>query len=191
MYFYEMSEYGPWHKMLERCYDKKNNRYKTYGAVGITVHDAWREDFLQFVSDIGPRPSLKYTIDRYPNKNGNYEPGNVRWATYKEQMRNKNNNILVMFGGDLITFTEAIERSRTKLHKQTIRLRMIRRCQSFEQAISDIDERQDVTTQVISDIRIAVASGRKTRKELQAEYGLSKSAVARYARGDIQRALNG
>jgi hypothetical protein len=88
-------EYRTWIDMKKRCYDKKNKRYKDYGGRGITVCDRWLYSFENFYTDIGPRPSNKHSIDRIKN-DGNYEPGNCRWATKKEQSnntrRNKRNN---------------------------------------------------------------------------------------------------
>lgn len=83
-----------WLMMVGRCTDPKHPDYPTYGAVGITVCDRWL-DYEQFKIDIGPRPSPFHTLDRYPNKGGNYEPGNVRWATAKEQGRNQKTNVLI------------------------------------------------------------------------------------------------
>jgi hypothetical protein len=81
-------EYIVWVAMLQRCGNPKNKDYPDYGGRGITVCDRWR-DFANFISDVGARPSSKYSIDRYPDNNGNYEPGNVRWATATEQVYNR------------------------------------------------------------------------------------------------------
>jgi hypothetical protein len=69
--------------------------YARYGAVGITVCDRWRS-FDNFIADVGERPSLAMSLDRWPNKSGNYEPGNVRWATGSQQCRNKKNTRAVV-----------------------------------------------------------------------------------------------
>lgn len=69
-----------WYKMIQRCRPPNGN----YVKYGIVVCEAW-EDFRQFYSYMGSCPSEGHTIDRYPNAKGNYEPGNVRWATWKEQ----------------------------------------------------------------------------------------------------------
>jgi hypothetical protein len=73
--------------MIWRCDNPNGASWKYYGQRGITVCERWRE-FKNFLADMGERPSGK-TIDRYPNKNGNYEPGNCRWATAKEQRANR------------------------------------------------------------------------------------------------------
>jgi len=81
-------EYRVWAHMKQRCTNSKLKEWKNYGGRGIRVCVRWRESFAAFLSDIGPRPAGK-SIDRYPNNDGNYEPGNCRWATPLEQGRNK------------------------------------------------------------------------------------------------------
>ncbi len=80
-------EYGCWSGMLNRCRYPRNASWKYYGARGITVCERWK-DFAAFLQDVGRRPSPKHSLDRI-NSNGNYEPGNVRWATQSEQNRNR------------------------------------------------------------------------------------------------------
>lgn len=88
-------EYKTWESMIQRCTNPNAKHYSYYGGRGIQVCERWR-DFRNFLADMGKRPSgrngnrYEYTIDRYPNKNGNYEPGNCRWATWKQQGENKN-----------------------------------------------------------------------------------------------------
>lgn len=76
-------EYNTWASMVQRCTNPSFKDYRYYGGRGITVCQRWK-DFRNFLADMGPRPKGK-TIDRYPNRDGNYEPGNCRWATQKEQ----------------------------------------------------------------------------------------------------------
>ena len=73
-------EHRCWEAMKARCAPTGE-----YHKSGISVCEEWRNDFVAFYNFMGPRPSLKHSLDRYPNAQGNYEPGNVRWASPKEQ----------------------------------------------------------------------------------------------------------
>ena len=79
--------YTSWSNMIRRCEDARHPSFDCYGGRGITVCARWRQDFAAFLADMGERPVGK-TLDRYPNNDGNYEPGNCRWATPKEQRAN-------------------------------------------------------------------------------------------------------
>ncbi len=94
------TEYRIRSMMLQRCLNPNNPAFKDYGGRGITVCERWRNSFEAFLSDVGRRPSPKHSLDRYPDKDGNYEPGNVRWATAKQQMRNVRSNMLLTMDGE-------------------------------------------------------------------------------------------
>lgn len=95
-----------WQGIIQRCENSSSCNYKRYGGSGISVCDRWRHSFADFISDMGPRPSSSHSVDRYPNKNGNYEPGNCRWATMKEQNNNRTNNRILTFNGKSQTMSQ-------------------------------------------------------------------------------------
>ncbi len=82
-------EYRAWTNMITRCTNPKHNRWQHYGGRGITICERWRNSYEAFLSDVGRRPSPAHSLDRYPDCDGNYEPGNVRWATGTEQRLNQ------------------------------------------------------------------------------------------------------
>jgi hypothetical protein len=87
--------------MKERCLDPNLKSFKDYGGRGITVCDRWLNSFPNFLADMGPRPTPKHSIDRIGN-NGNYEPGNCRWATWDVQSRNMRGRTIT-FSGETYT----------------------------------------------------------------------------------------
>lgn len=90
--------YSSWLAMRNRCYNANSKYYYCYGAVGIKVCDRWVKSFENFLADMGERPEGK-TLDRSPDKNGDYEPSNCRWATASEQMRNFSKNKFYTYKG--------------------------------------------------------------------------------------------
>jgi len=79
--------YRSWKKMRDRCTNVRHRHYSYYGGRGINVCERWLHSFANFLADMGERP-LGTTLDRREN-DGNYEPGNCRWATWSQQMRNR------------------------------------------------------------------------------------------------------
>jgi len=82
-------EFSSWDHMKGRCLNPNHHAYADYGGRGIAVYGPWVESFEAFYEYMGPMPGPGYSIDRYPDNDGNYEPGNVRWATAPEQQRNR------------------------------------------------------------------------------------------------------
>lgn len=93
-------EYRSWSLMKSRCLSESDPNYWRYGGRGITVCERWRDDFASFLADVGPAPGSgkSWGLERI-DVNGNYEPGNVRWATQAEQTRNTRANVWLEHSG--------------------------------------------------------------------------------------------
>lgn len=90
--------YSSWVSMIRRCKDESSPRYERYGGRGIKVCEQWLSSFEQFLSDMGKRPA-GHTLDRKDN-DGDYEPGNCRWASNRQQARNKSSTREITFNGE-------------------------------------------------------------------------------------------
>lgn len=91
--------------MISRCHNPKDKSFPRYGGVGIYVCDAWRRSSKVFFDYIGPRPTPQHSLDRIDSL-GPYAPGNVRWATKKEQAENRSSTVFIEFQGQRKTIAE-------------------------------------------------------------------------------------
>ena len=103
-------EHKSWQELIFRCNNPNCKAYKDYGGRGIKVCDRWlgENGFINFINDMGKKPSLKHSIDRI-NVNGNYCPENCRWATMKEQCNNRRSNIKIAYRGETKTLMQWCE----------------------------------------------------------------------------------
>lgn len=101
-------EYDTWVGMKQRCYNVAAREYPRYGARGIVLCDQWLNSFENFLADMGKRPTPQHSIDRI-NNDGPYAPDNCRWATRKQQQRNRRLNRLVRYQDKVYCFTELAE----------------------------------------------------------------------------------
>jgi hypothetical protein len=103
-------EYACWKNLIARCTRPNLSSWAGYGGRGIRVCDEWRKSFEAFHRDMGDRPGAGFQIDRIDN-DGDYEPGNCRWVTLTQQLRNKRTSRLVEWDGRRVTVAEAAELS--------------------------------------------------------------------------------
>jgi hypothetical protein len=98
-------EYSCWIGMRERCLNPKHHAWKYYGGAGIKVCAEWAGSFEAFLRDVGPRPSMRHTLDRIDGTKG-YGPGNIRWATRREQALNRRTTRMVTIGSETKCVTD-------------------------------------------------------------------------------------
>lgn len=123
--------YINWRNARDRCLNPRAPNYSEYGGRGIRFCDRWN-DFTAFLSDMGERPD-GMTLDRYPDVDGNYEPGNCRWATPAEQAANRRNSVWIEVDG--VKTTTATVAKQIGIDPQLLRWRL-NHGWSVERAIS-------------------------------------------------------
>lgn len=128
-------EYAAWEAMKDRCYNKSRRSYYLYGGRGIRVCERWTHSFEAFLADMGFRPSPKHTLDRFPDQNGNYEPGNCRWATREQQTRNQRNTHYITYQNETLCMTDWAQR--LGIHPATLSNRLNRSGWSVERAFTE------------------------------------------------------
>lgn len=116
----ETPTYLAWMRIRSRCFNKNRGNFKWYGGKGVLVCERWNS-FENFLKDMGECPP-GLEIDRYPNKFGNYEPGNCRWATRKQQARNTSRNWILTVRGTTGCLAELCEKFNVPYGKTQRRL---------------------------------------------------------------------
>lgn len=163
-------EYGSWTSMIRRCTKPEHPSYKNYGGRGIKVCERWMV-FENFLSDVGPKPSRRHTIDRI-DSDGDYEPKNCRWSTRVEQNRNKSDNVWIEHRGERRTAAEWARVLGIPL--STLRYRF-RRGLSGEALFSDSDRRTGGLKRPAN--FSVLEENKKLREELQ-EIGKERDELA-------------
>lgn len=102
-------EYMIFQSIMARCTNPNNAAFDNYGGRGIKVCDQWLNNYTNFISDMGKRPSPSHSIDRRDNDKG-YSPENCRWATLKEQANNKRTNRIITYNGESLTLSQWSDR---------------------------------------------------------------------------------
>lgn len=97
--------YTSWRSMMSRCYYPRDIGFHKYGGDGVVVCSEWHK-FEAFLADMGPRPTSRHSIDRFPDSTGSYERGNCRWATRQEQNNNRTYNKHLVYKGERRTIAE-------------------------------------------------------------------------------------
>jgi hypothetical protein len=113
-------EYRVWIEMKQRCYNPNCSRFYTHGSRGITVCDRWKDSYVAFMEDMGPRPK-GMTLERREN-DGDYTPENCYWATRIEQARNRRNNVLATLNGETKPMSQWCEELNLPYHTVMARI---------------------------------------------------------------------
>lgn len=191
------SGYNSWLSIRLRCRDPKCKEYKNYGAKGKTMFDLWYDSYESFISYIGKRPSPQHTVDRFPNKNGNYEPGNVRWATYKQQSNNRNDNILVEYNGDTKTLAEwcaiyniGYKSAHRRYHTEKWSLgdvikRGVDNAKGIKYSGAKAGQRLKFTLSEAEKIRIRYSAGSTDYKTIAKDYNVNPMTIGKIIRSEI------
>lgn len=118
-------EYGAWASIIQRCCNPNHKAYASYGGRGILVCKEWKENFVNFLNDMGDKPSNKHTIERINNDDG-YAKYNCIWALPAAQSINKRNNVWVIYNNEkmlLLDYAKKIGISYQAAHKRVQRAR--------------------------------------------------------------------
>ena len=99
-------EYRSWQGMKDRCSNPKTLNSSYYLGKGIKVCERWKDSFENFFEDMGYAPSKIHSLDRYPNRHGNYEPTNCRWATKKQQTDNRDYCVMISYNGETMNMLD-------------------------------------------------------------------------------------
>jgi hypothetical protein len=138
-------EWESWKHAKQRCYNQKQKHFKDYGGRGIRMCEEWKNDFEAFLRYIGPCPP-GMTLDRYPNNDGHYEPGNVRWATNSQQQMNKRPRSSIRkftFNGETLSVRQWAKRF--GINRSTINARL-RNGWSVAKVLAHYNQRSSQTT---------------------------------------------
>jgi hypothetical protein len=172
----KVSEYVSWQQMRARCYNTRHKSYSNYGGRGITVCDMWRNEFFYFLLDMGRRPGPGYSIDRYPDNNGNYEPGNCRWATATEQQNNRRVNRRLELNG--VSHTVREWSRLTGIADSTIRMRLERLKLPVEVALTRPVRESVLTAEDVREIRHQSALG-VLHSAIARKFGVGHTAITK------------
>jgi len=173
--------YHIYHSIKQRCYYPKAISYKRYGEKGIVMCDEWKNDFMSFYNwAIANGYSDNLTIDRI-NSNGNYEPSNCRWVTYKQQANNKSSNVFLSLNGIVHTIAEWSDV--TGIPKSVIQYRKYKKW-SDEKALNTPVKyyKKQFTKEEIEQMRRDKENG-MSYKELGIKYNTDRCIISKFIRG--------
>ena len=174
--------YHIWWNMRQRCYYHKATSYKRYGAKGITMCDEWLKDFMSFYNwSMENGYSDELTIDRIDG-NGNYEPQNCRWTTYKEQANNTSTNVIIELNGVKHSLAEWSDI--TGLNQSTIIQRRRRGWSDIKSITTPPfkDQQKHFTEEEMNNM-IGDHNNGMTFSQMAIKYGANRNMISKLIRG--------
>lgn len=132
------AEYRAWTKAKSRCLCPTDHKYPIYGGRGISMCQEWRDSFEAFLSHMGKKPSPRMSLDRI-DVNGNYEPGNCRWTSAKEQALNQRRTVRMDWNGGRFTVSQIADMASVQ---RVCLKRLLAKGASLDRAISDMRKRK-------------------------------------------------
>lgn len=180
--------HSSWTAMRTRCMNSKCAMYPHYGGRGITICARW-DDYGAFLADMGERPP-GLTLDRYPNSDGNYEPGNCRWATPIEQRNNRRDNRHITYRGETMTIAEAARKY--GINRGTLYSRLFELGFSIERALTescDINGENAPFAKLTKAQALAILQSTDSSAVLSTRYGVSRVTVWSIRAGKKWRCL--
>lgn len=173
--------YRVWKQIISRCNCPSATHFNHYGGRGIKVCDAWsgREGFATFARDMGTRPSPTHSIDRI-DVNGNYEPGNCRWATNRDQCRNKRTTHILTHEGESLCVTDWAAKRGWKVEVIHTRLRL---GWSVEKTLSEPVKPRTFTPEMIAKIKSKLPG--RSGADVAREFGVSRQIISQIRTGKI------
>jgi hypothetical protein len=145
--------YSIWRGMRKRCHDPLDTSYVRYGAKGVTICNEWKENYLAFrdwALENGYRDDL--TIDRWPDRKGNYEPRNCRWATPKQQQRNRDVTRFITIGAEIKSLWDWADDPRCSVSATIIWSRLRRGWNEIHAVLAPLDSRTPEKTAAMKHI---------------------------------------
>jgi hypothetical protein len=123
-------EYQIWAQMKQRCHNPKSKKYMNYGARGIFVCERWKNSYLNFIEDMGQRPTDKHSIERV-DVNGPYSPENCKWLLIKEQNKNRTDSSNLEVGEVIgkLTILYEVEGKFRPSNEESLRRMFMTRCE--------------------------------------------------------------
>ena len=173
----ETPEYACWRSVIDRCTNPKSRLWKYYGGRGIGVAPRWLKS-ANFLADVGQRPSKHHSLDRYPDNDGNYEPGNVRWATRKQQQANTRKTRYVIMNGKRTAFCTAYQALGMKKETALARIRLGWTPQQV------IDRPWRSRKNIPATVRAKIRRAKGSQDAIAARFGVAQSSVSSIKRGE-------